>query len=95
MFVGGCCFVLLFLSVCVFVFALPFYVVEVCVCVCVCVCRFVCSRTHCCVVGHMSIPEMDMAPGWEEMQDPATGATYYWHAETGESSWDRPVACEL
>jgi hypothetical protein len=30
--------------------------------------------------------------GWAEYIDDDTGATYYYHAESGESSWDLPTA---
>lgn len=36
-----------------------------------------------------------MTPGWVEMTDDATGSVYFWNEETGESSWDRPVACDV
>ncbi len=30
------------------------------------------------------------APVWEEMYDKMTGAVYYLHMETGETSWEKP-----
>ncbi|KAJ1458573.1 hypothetical protein M885DRAFT_614423 [Pelagophyceae sp. CCMP2097] len=30
--------------------------------------------------------------GWSETQDPASGESYYYHAQTGQTSWDIPVA---
>ena len=29
-------------------------------------------------------------PGWEQRVDPASGRTYYWNRDTGESSWVTP-----
>ena len=31
-----------------------------------------------------------LLPGWQEMPSPE--GTYYYHATTGESTWDRPKA---
>jgi hypothetical protein len=33
-----------------------------------------------------------LPPDWEEAVSASTGRTYYWHAATGESSYDRPCA---
>jgi outer membrane protein assembly factor BamB len=35
---------------------------------------------------------MALLPGWTEATAPDTGAIYYFNAETGESSWERPIA---
>ena len=29
--------------------------------------------------------------GWQEMYDKASGATYYYKKETGQTQWDAPV----
>ncbi|GLE10433.1 hypothetical protein PINS_up022534, partial [Pythium insidiosum] len=29
--------------------------------------------------------------GWEEVVDPQSNSTYYWHRETNETTWTRPV----
>ena len=34
----------------------------------------------------------DLPAGWEALADPSTGKTYYWNEDTGETSWDRPMA---
>ena len=34
----------------------------------------------------------DLPPGWSAHKDPDTGFTYYFHAATGESKWEKPVA---
>lgn len=36
--------------------------------------------------------EVALPPGWTAHKDPDTGFTYYFHAATGESRWDPPVA---
>ena len=37
------------------------------------------------------LPEVTVAPPpWTAMQDPTSGATYYYNAETGEASWTGP-----
>ena len=33
----------------------------------------------------------DIADGWEEVQDPTTGNTYYFNKETQETSWEKPT----
>jgi hypothetical protein len=34
----------------------------------------------------------DIADGWEEVQDPTTGNTYYFNKETQETSWEKPTS---
>ena len=34
--------------------------------------------------------EPKLPPGWTAHPDQKTGATYYWHAATGATSWDVP-----
>jgi hypothetical protein len=34
--------------------------------------------------------EAPLAPQWVEYEDPADGTPYYYHTETGETSWERP-----
>ena len=36
--------------------------------------------------------EAELPPGWTAHKDPDTGFTYYFHAATGESRWEKPVA---
>ena len=36
-------------------------------------------------------PEPALPPGWTAHPDQKTGATYYWHAATGATSWDVPT----
>jgi hypothetical protein len=31
-----------------------------------------------------------LAPGWEAMKDPTSGKSYYHHAASGDTAWDRP-----
>jgi protein transport protein SEC31 len=33
-----------------------------------------------------------LLPGWQAMQDPSSGRTYYANSATGESTWDKPLA---
>ena len=33
----------------------------------------------------------NLPPGWQAMSDPASGATYYYNATSGESTWTRPT----
>jgi hypothetical protein len=33
----------------------------------------------------------DLADGWEESEDPSSGEIYYYHAESGETSWEKPT----
>lgn len=40
----------------------------------------------------MSMASDQLPPGWYELQDPASGRTYYANQTTGETSWDRPAA---
>ena len=35
---------------------------------------------------------VDALSGWECFKDPKTGKNFWWHAETGESTWDTPAA---
>ena len=35
--------------------------------------------------------EPALPPGWTAHPDQKTGATYYWHAATGATSWDVPT----
>jgi WW domain len=32
-----------------------------------------------------------LAPGWVELVDPATGATYYYHEQSQQTTWERPL----
>jgi hypothetical protein len=34
----------------------------------------------------------DLSDGWEEVEDPSSGQIYFYHAESRETSWERPVA---
>ena len=36
-------------------------------------------------------PPGGLPDGWQEVNDPATGRVYYYHAPTGQSSWSRPA----
>ena len=36
-------------------------------------------------------PQPELPPGWTAHPDKTTGATYYWHAATGATSWDVPT----
>ena len=36
-------------------------------------------------------PQPELPPGWTAHADVKTGATYYWHAATGATSWDVPT----
>lgn len=37
-------------------------------------------------------PSPPLPPGWSEVRDPKTGATYYWNTTTRETTWVRPSA---
>jgi len=37
------------------------------------------------------VEEAPLPAGWEAVVDPDSGSTYYYNAESGESSWDRPT----
>uniref|UniRef100_A0A1D1YSS0 Polyglutamine-binding protein 1 n=2 Tax=Anthurium amnicola TaxID=1678845 RepID=A0A1D1YSS0_9ARAE len=39
----------------------------------------------------MNVPTLP--PGWAEAKDPASGCTYYYNENTGESKWDCPTEC--
>ena len=40
----------------------------------------------------VTVPQVDILPdGWEEMVDPSSGRTYYYHSQTNETSWERPL----
>lgn len=32
--------------------------------------------------------DMDLAPGWQEAQDPGSGRSYYFNEATGETTWE-------
>jgi len=40
--------------------------------------------------GTKDIP--DLAPGWDQVVDPASGRPYYWNRSTGATSWTIPSA---
>ena len=46
------------------------------------------------LVGAPGTQAMDdvLLPGWQALQDPSSGRTYYANMNTGESSWEKPVA---
>ena len=37
------------------------------------------------------IGRRDSLGGWHELLDNGTGRSYYWNADSGESTWERPV----
>ena len=39
--------------------------------------------------------DQPLAPGWRETKDVASGGSYYFHKESGETTWNRGVACGL
>lgn len=44
------------------------------------------------VTSNYQQPSDQLLPGWIALQDPASGNTYYANQNTGETSWDKPVA---
>ena len=42
------------------------------------------------ICGDPPPPMITLAPGWEAHEDEETGALYFFHAETGETSWEMP-----
>lgn len=40
-------------------------------------------------------PELPLPPGWTQALDPASNATYYCNASTGETTWTRPTAARV
>ena len=38
------------------------------------------------------MPRASMPPGWSEHRDAASGESYYYNANTGVTSWERPLA---
>jgi hypothetical protein len=51
----------------------------------------VATRSGC--AGRQS--DQPLAPGWRETKDVASGGSYYFHKESGETTWNRGVACGL
>ena len=42
------------------------------------------------VVDEINTNVLSLPDGWEEVEDKSTGAAYYYHSESGETSWKRP-----
>jgi hypothetical protein len=43
------------------------------------------------VVDEIHTAALSLPNGWEEVEDASTGETYYYHSQSGETSWERPL----
>jgi len=46
-------------------------------------------------INETNIPVLSLADGWEEVDDSSTGETYFYHSESGETRWERPMKDEM